>query len=290
MVRLIRAARRPIGNRRIGPHIGGREEDAVATEAVHAEDGRLTNAAFWDKCWSEYSLPAEVRKGWRLLYDVLTDAIDKHLPAGPEVHTLEIGGAPGGWLAYFARAHGHQVQLLDISEVGVRAAQENFRLLGLPPIKTVLGDMFSDVPVEPVDVVFSIGLIEHFDNLDTAVAAHAKFVKPGGLLIIACPNFLGLIGWYKKWFAPKDYAVHKLEYMDIDAWESFERALNLEVLEKRYLGGFEPMFFRRPERPRVIAPLIAFLSKVMTVLLNFRATRFQRERNLRWWDGYARGV
>jgi SAM-dependent methyltransferase len=40
------------------------------------------------------------------------------------------------------------------------------------------------------DLVFSIGLIEHFSPADTAraVAAHFRFVRPGGLVVISFPT------------------------------------------------------------------------------------------------------
>jgi SAM-dependent methyltransferase len=45
------------------------------------------------------------------------------------------------------------------------------------------------LPVQ-ADVVFSIGLIEHFGEADTetAVAAHLKLLKPGGVAIISWPT------------------------------------------------------------------------------------------------------
>ena len=172
----------------------------------------------------------------------------------------------------------------------MHAAEENFRRLRLP-IMAVHGDMFGDNSLVPaVDVVYSIGLIEHFADLTTAVTAHVKFVKPGGLLVIACPNFLGLTGWYKKCFAPKNYAIHNLDTMRISTWQKFERELGLEVLDKRYLGGLEPTFFRHPERPRLVTPLISFASKVLTLLLDRRAAMFLRNRNWWWWDSYALAI
>ena len=256
---------------------------------MSAQTGRLTDAAFWDQWWQGYKLPAEVRKGERLLYDVLTGVIDRHIPRGSEITTLEIGGAPGQWLAYFAKQHGHRVQLLDISEVGVRAAQENFRRLGLD-LHAVLGDMFERPEIEPADVVFSIGLIEHFEDLSAAVAAHVKFLKPGGVLILACPNFLGLTGWYKRTFEPRNYAIHKRENMDLRRWDQFERQLGLEPIEKRYIGGLEPTFFRHPERPPILRNVIALLSKLATVIFDRPLFRALWSTNRRWWDSYSLGI
>ena len=42
----------------------------------------------------------------------------------------------------------------------------------------------------PLDLVFSVGLIEHFDppGMRRAVAAHFDFLKPGGIAVITFPT------------------------------------------------------------------------------------------------------
>ena len=100
--------------------------------------------------------------------------------------------------------------------------------------------------------MYSLGLIEHFADRHPIVENHARLVRPGGYLVLGVPNFRGLTGWFMRTLAPSTYATHEIGAMDLDGWREFEEALQLRVLWKDYVGGFEPSVFARREdtRPR----------------------------------------
>ncbi|MBS0320566.1 MAG: class I SAM-dependent methyltransferase [Proteobacteria bacterium] len=121
---------------------------------------------------------------------------------------------------------------------------------------------FRDVDRE-YDKVVSIGVLEHAgrDQLDEVVAAHAKFLKPGGLGML---HFIGHVGHFetelfiRKWVFPggwipslADVIVamekHGLEVLDI---ENFRRnyALTLDAWAERFDARWETIHALDPRR------------------------------------------
>lgn len=229
---------------------------------------RLTTRESWDKYWSGVALPMEIERGKNRADDAILDVIERFVRLrGASV--IEIGGAPGQYLAYLHRYHRVEAHVLDYSEVGCAKTGENFRLLRYP-LQVHHADLFSDEPVGLFDVVYSLGLVEHFADLSGVVARHVRLVRPGGTLIVGCPNFLGINGWFLRRLAPGLIKEHNLETMDDRNWDSFERALGLTRLFRGYIGGFEPAVFMRREQD---TPFRLALSGVTQALV--RATRWR---------------
>ena len=77
--------------------------------------------------------------------------------------------------------------------------------------------------------------------------------------------------------------------MDLDGWREFEEALQLRVLWKDYVGGFEPSVFARREdtRPGTLVPYL--VARTLKALLS-RRLGFLRRINGPRWSGYAMAV
>jgi hypothetical protein len=103
------------------------------------------------------------------------------------------------------------------------------------------------------------------------------------------PNFRGLTGWFMRTLAPSTYATHEIGAMDLNGWREFEEALQLRVLWKDYVGGFEPSVFTRREdtRPRTLLPYL--LARALKALLS-RRLGFLRRINGPRWSAYAMAV
>jgi SAM-dependent methyltransferase len=253
------------------------------------ERASLTTTRFWDDYWSETPLPAEVTKGSSPYLDEILSVLDRFLPPDGGSTALEIGGAPGQWLAYVHRRFRYDVHALDSSPVGVEQTRSNLRLLGIEGIVHE-GDMFSaSIPVD-FDVVYSLGLVEHFENLSAAVTAHLRFLRPGGLLVIGCPNLRGLNRVILRRLSPALLELHNLDSMDLRRWEAFEREHRLEAVFKAYIGGFEPRMFTRRERAGATAMLLSRVLALLGEALALRVARPLRRLNSRLWSGYVIGV
>ena len=226
-------------------------------EQASTRQSALTDAAYWDGYWDQVSLPREHRRTARAYYlNAILDVFDRFLPSDDGLIAVEVGGAPGQYLAYIHRTFGYAVTCIDYSANGCRKTTENFRLLGIPG-EVIHADLMTD-ELPTFDVVYSLGLIEHFVDRRSVVERHVRLVRPGGLLILGVPNFRGLTGWFLRTLAPNVYATHEIQAMDLDGWREFEDAFGLEVLWKDYVGGFEPGIFARREQ-KGIGTLIPYL-------------------------------
>lgn len=246
----------------------------------------LTDEAYWDTFWGDIKLPTEVRHGQSHYLDAILDSIDHHLPTDGK-RALEIGGAPGQYLAYMHRRFRYAVTCLDFSPAGVRKARENFEALGIDA-RVIEGDMFDkSIEIEPQDVVYSLGLIEHFDDTEAVLRAHLRFARPGGLLMIGAPNLRGLNEWMLRRLRPGVLETHVLESMDLERWTALEGPLGLIPVFKGYVGGIEPNVFgaQVPERLWTALGLaVALFARI------FRNARWLRRINGRHTSGYMLAI
>lgn len=201
----------------------------------------LTDAAYWDQHWATVTLP--VAHTWenstgltRGILGVIEAVTKDRRPR----QVLEVGGAPGGYLAYFAGRYSSEVHSLDYSATGCRATKENFRRLGYP-VRVHQADLFAVGPQLPkFDLVYSLGLIEHFEDTQRVVRAHRDLLKPGGLLILGVPHFVWVFWPLLQLLAPRITRGHNRQALAIEGWAAFEHALDLKPLRKCYIGGFQP--------------------------------------------------
>src|SRR5262249_30654761 len=88
------------------------------------------------------------------------------------------------------------------------------------------------------DVVVSFGLAEHFRNTSECIAAFAKFLRPGGLMITTIPNMVGAIGFVQKLVNRPVFDIHvPLSHEDLMAAHA---AAGLNI---RASGYFLPTHF-----------------------------------------------
>ncbi len=249
---------------------------------------RFTDPEWWDAYWQGLELPAEVRKGDGGVIDAILDVFDRFVPPGDEA--LEIGGSSGRYLVYLYRKQGTRPVVLESSPVGHEAAVRNFELLGVPG-RAILGDMFDEsLEIEPVDVVYSLGLIEHFDDTEAVARAHLRHLKPGGTLVMGAPNLGGINAPLYRRLSPSIFESHDARSADPRTWEGYERALGLEILHKEYVGGFEPELFWRLESTSKLDWLLAITLRELGKLWRRPRLRWLRKHNHRLWSAYVIAV
>jgi SAM-dependent methyltransferase len=261
------------------------EMDQPSTPSV-----ALTGAKYWDRYWSRVTLPREHRRTPRAHYlNSILGVFDRWLPKDADLTAAEIGGAPGQYLAYLHRSLGYRVTCIDFSRTGCARTVENFRLLGIPG-DVIWADITADVGDLPAfDVVYSLGLIEHFADRHRVVENHVRLVRAGGYLVLGVPNLRGLTGWFMRILAPSTYATHEIAAMDLGSWREFEEALRLRLVWKDYLGGFEPSIFARREDERTGTLVPYLLARALKLLLARRLGLLRRINGPRW-SGYAMAV
>jgi 2-polyprenyl-3-methyl-5-hydroxy-6-metoxy-1,4-benzoquinol methylase len=250
---------------------------------------KLTEKQHWDDYWSNVDLPVEIKKSDdTFLLNEELKVFTKYLPK-KKLSALEIGGAPGQYLAYMHRQFGYSVSCLDYSEVGCEKTVENFKLLGIP-VEVYHKDLFAkNLNMPQFDLVYSMGLIEHFEDVSGVIKKHLDLLKPGGILLLGLPNFRGVNHLFLRWLAPDLLKQHNLKTMDTRTWKSFETELELKTIFKGYVGGFEPMTFMVREKKSLINNLLFLKARVLTKLFhkNFKGLR---RFNSRCFSGYILGI
>ena len=247
---------------------------------------KLTKQIHWEKCWNKINLPAEIKKTKRNSFrNEILKIFERFLPKDNNLSILEIGGAPGQYLAYFAKKFHYKIYSLDYSVIGCEKTKENFDRLNLKAVvyqKDLFSDNFSNLPL--FDIVYSLGFIEHFSDLELVIEKHLQLLKPGGILLIGAPNFLGINHWLLKKLNPELLSTHNLSCMNIRKWETFEKCFNLEVIFKGYIGGFEPRLFI-PKNNRVMFYFLAGIGRIADYIIRPLGVL-----NSKYWNGYAIGI
>lgn len=169
--------------------------------ALRTASAELTKA-YWESVWEDLPIPAVHEPAHVPEYD----AIFRRLPLEPGLRFLEVGCAPGKWMAYFARQFGLQVSGVEYADRAYEKTVQNLQCLGIPA-RVHLED-FLRFESDPYDVVFSAGFIEHFSDPTPIVGRLAALCKPGGLIVTMIPNMHGLNRWISRVFRPEVAAGH----------------------------------------------------------------------------------
>jgi SAM-dependent methyltransferase len=251
---------------------------------------RLTDESFWNDYWSSVRLPIEIDKSKGFLVAEITDVFDRFLAREGALSVLEIGGAPGQYAAYVHKRLGHAVTVLDSSPLGCAKARENFDLLGIPG-DVIEGDLF-DPPrdLARFDAVFSLGLIEHFDDATAAVRAHTDLLAPGGTLLLGAPNLRGINRLLLHRVSPSFLSTHQVEATYASTWDRFEEELRLTRLFRGHLGGFDAGIFWRCESRKLGDRALHQALRHLGKALERPRMRFLRRPNAPSWSAYIMGV
>jgi hypothetical protein len=81
----------------------------------------LATGDFWDEMWSSVSLPVAVDASNPYIWPIVS-TMASYIPPGAQT-IIELGGAPGGYLAYFA-GRGLFPVALERSAVGCKKTRE----------------------------------------------------------------------------------------------------------------------------------------------------------------------
>lgn len=248
----------------------------------------LVSQKNWDKYWSKISLPLEVSKTKRSsdLNEILK-VFDRFLPRNRRFSVLEIGGAPGQYLAYMTKNFPCSITSLDYSTIGCSQTKKNFQLLRLKGT-VYQRNLFSDLSDLPLfDIVYSLGFVEHFFNVQKVIQRHLCLLKPGGLLLVGVPNFQGINHFLARILRPEVLKNHNLLAMDKNYWQNLENNLALEIIFKKYIGGFNPEIFARAnnangkKRQRLLNFLLAATNRTIDYCF-----KYLRLINCRHWSSY----
>jgi 2-polyprenyl-3-methyl-5-hydroxy-6-metoxy-1,4-benzoquinol methylase len=247
----------------------------------------LTTEAFWNNYWRNIQLPNTVDSSFtfdRCLSERLWKRVQE---TGISGRVLEIGAAPGKWLAYLSEAGDFTPSGLDYSSAGIEAMKKNFSMLNITPEDFYVGDFFKIEPEAKYDLVMSLGFIEHFENPDEVIKRHLQWLKPGGVLVLGVPNFNSIHGVVQYLLKKAILTVHNLKIMNLQYFREMEKRLPVKTHSVEYLGSLEPSLPISGEEKGLKQLLPKLLLKLF---YHFRRFRLTDRWNGRWISAYILAV
>jgi SAM-dependent methyltransferase len=201
----------------------------------------LAGAGYWDGVWRRSSRRSVGRFGH--FRHAFARLLDRHASPGDKV--CEVGCANSVWVPHLAR-RGVAVWGLDYSATGLERLRRQLASEGLTAT-LIEADLLGPQPfgAETFDLIFSLGVVEHFRDPAAPVAAMCHAVRPGGRLLTMVPNLAGVWGSLQALLDRAVYDLHVVyDRADLDA---MHRAAGLTVLEPAaYFEPFGALLLHKP--------------------------------------------
>jgi 2-polyprenyl-6-hydroxyphenyl methylase/3-demethylubiquinone-9 3-methyltransferase len=218
---------------------------------------RLTDVAYWEKNWWAAGRPERLRLYRDFDFETVRLLRDASYPRGRREHSpqaespagrprvLEIGGGGSRVLPYLALKFGLEVYGTDFSLAGCRLLRANLALVSTSG-SVICEDLFqSSLAADTFDLVYSSGLIEHFEDTRSVVVQHLRLLRPGGRLVVVVPNLLGFEGKIVAKLAPPLWKIHKI--LGPDDLAGVLQSAGVRKVRAGYLGSFFIHVGRGPE-------------------------------------------
>ena len=201
----------------------------------------LAGQEYWDGIWRRSGRRSLGRFSY--FHYAFSNLLARYVRRGASV--CEVGCADSVWVPHLIRM-GARVTGLDYSEQGL--ARLSTRLAADRLDATLLAaDLLGPSPFggAAFDVVFSLGLVEHFDEPARALQAMRDTLAPGGVMITMVPNLVGAWGPLQARLDREVFERH-VPY-DTGALDAMHRRSGLVPIEPaRYLGVFGLTILHRP--------------------------------------------
>ena len=204
---------------------------------VRSTTPELTTPAHWDTAWAtppRWKLPSPLFVTTRNMQRLLRPIIER------DMRVLELGCAPGKILAWTAARLGARASGLDYSPRGIGWARTLFARLGLDGDLRCEDVFQTTFPQAGFDVVYSFGLVEHFDDPREIVSVHVNLARPGGKVLIAVPDYGGLYGHLQRRLDPENLALHNLRIMSLEAMRELAPPSARDGARAYRAGRFSP--------------------------------------------------
>jgi SAM-dependent methyltransferase len=166
----------------------------------------------------------------------LLDVLRRFLPRESAEPVLELGSAPGRWLAWIERNLQLPTVGIDLDAEGTRLSRRLF-----PGIRVLRGNaMRLPFPDQAFAASFSLGLVEHFEDPAPILRETFRVVRPGGTVICSVPN-LGpgtLMHWHWRATAQENFTTHRP--FTLDQLAALVQGAGFSIVHREYNGLYLP--------------------------------------------------
>ncbi len=190
----------------------------------------LTTQEKWEAIWADIKLPIIARPG----VDI-QKILESLLPRNSERTFIEIGCAPGGWMAYFSKHFGYRVSGLEYVPAAGEITKRNMLLLAIDANVLTQDFFIYDLELAKYDVVFSAGFIEHFRDAAPVIERISMLTQRYVVTIV--PNVFGVNGFISKKIRPRVYEEHTP--IDVTMLNRLHTNAGLKTLFCDYVGGIQ---------------------------------------------------
>lgn len=157
-----------------------------------------------------------------------------------ESRVLEIGCGKSMWLPYIARELGCRVAGIDIEPYAAELASANLAGAGMSG-EILCRDAFDIGQNRDLfgkfDLLYSMGVMEHFEDAAERLALLSNYLKSGGRIITTVPNLQG-VNWLLQRYASLR-RLHMHVVYDKRRLAGIHRRANLRVLAAGYVGFYD---------------------------------------------------
>jgi len=202
----------------------------------HPTEGRYTSQAYWEAYYRRAGVERALVERMAARYDALWEKLYR-AAAGRPRSVLEIGGYPGRYLAYFSHVYGLEPACLDFNSDRLKV-EEAFAAFGLRSGRILQADFLDYEPDDQYDLVYSLGLVEHFEDVQGVLDRHLAWLRPGGALLVLVPNKRYLRKWYGQLLDRENLKAHNLTCMRKRVFYHFAERHRLQLHSLGYCGSF----------------------------------------------------
>ncbi|MEK0421783.1 MAG: hypothetical protein RLZZ161_1634 [Bacteroidota bacterium] len=232
----------------------------------------LTTRKFWSDYW--HSKIEEFEKPVRTEY-VFTPLFRQVISAGSFHNACELGGFPGTFSIHVQRDLGLPCSLVDyFIDESLLHRFLSANQLAKDALEWKEADILAAEPAhQTFDFVFSIGLIEHFEDTQAILKAHVKYVKSGGRLFLILPNFTGINGWFQRRFDKDNYVKHYIPCMNPEMLKNTLSELGGKQVQGGYWGNFSiwlENYNAQPARVKFFFKISWFTGKILSKLFGLK--------------------
>lgn len=207
----------------------------------------LSTEALWKEGGGYYAEKPEDLHRDPMLPDIerlrerrLLDLFRQHGNLGRWSEVLEIGCGRSKWLPCLAQHFGCRVTGLDVEPYAAELARAN--LVGASVRGEILcrdafdADSNRDL-IEKFDLIYSMGVMEHFDDAAERLAILSRYLKPGARILTSVPNLQG-VNWLLQRYASLERLQMHVVY-SAKRLAEIHRLAGFETLVSGYAGFYD---------------------------------------------------